>query len=55
MLALLCPKVIINIVIPILMAASTLAQCLGMLNTLFWHIAQLALVIATVTGWVANN
>lgn len=33
MLAFLCPKVIVNIAIPVLMDASTLAQCLGMLNT----------------------
>ena len=36
------------------MAASTLAQSLGMLNTFFRHIAHLALVIATVTGWLAQ-
>ena len=54
MLTLLCPKVIVNIAIPVLMAASTLAQCLGMLNTFFLHITQLALVIATVTGWLAQ-
>ena len=54
MLSLLCPKVIVNIAIPVLMAASTLAQRLGMLNIFFWHIAQLALVIATVTGWLAQ-
>ena len=54
MLSLLCPKVIVNIAIPVLMAASTLAQCLGMLNTFFWHNAQLALVIATVTSWLAQ-
>ena len=45
---------IVNIAIPNLMAASTLSQRLGMLNTFFWHIAQLALVIATVTGWLAQ-
>ena len=55
MLALLCPKVIVNIAIPFLMDASTLAQHLGILNTLFWHIAQFALVIATVTGWLAHQ
>ena len=54
MLVLLCPKVIVNIAILVLMDASTMAQRLGMLNTLFWHIAQLALVIATVTGWMAQ-
>ena len=54
MLSLLCPKVIVNIAIPVLMAAITLAQHLGMLNTFFQHIAQLALVIATVTGWLAQ-
>ena len=54
MLATLCPKVIFNIAIPVLMASSTLAQRLGMLNTLIQHIAQLALVIATVTGWMAQ-
>ena len=54
MLALLCPKVLFNIAIPVLMAASALVQRLGMLNTFFWHIAQLALVIATVTGWLAQ-
>ena len=54
MLYLLCPKVIVNIAIPVLMAASTLAQRLGMLNAFFRHIAQLALVIATVTGWLAQ-
>ena len=54
MLATLCPKVIVNIAIPVLMAASTLAQHFGMLNTFFWHIAQLALVIATVTGWLTQ-
>ena len=54
MLALLFPKVIVNISIPVLMAASTLAQRLGLLNTFFRHIAQLALVIATVTNWLAQ-
>ena len=54
MLSLLCPKVIVNIAISVLMAASTLAQRLGMLNTFFWHIAQLALVIATITGCLAQ-
>ena len=54
MLSLLCPKVIVKIAIPVLMAASTLAQRLGMLNTFFRHIAQLAMVIATVTGWLAQ-
>ncbi len=54
MLALLCPKVLVNVAIPVLMAASTLAQRLGMLNAFFWHIAHLALVTATVTGWLAQ-
>ena len=54
MLATLCPKVIVKIAIPVLMAASTLAQHLGMLNTFFRHTTQLALVIATVTGWLAH-
>ena len=54
MLAFLCTKVIDNIAIPVLMAASTLAQHLGMLNALFWHITLLALVIATITGWLAQ-
>ena len=54
MLALLCPKVIVNIAIPVLRAASTLAQHLGMLNTFFQHITLLALVIASVTGWLAQ-
>ena len=52
MLATLCPKVIVIIAIPVLMAASTLAQRLGMLNAFLQHIAQLALVITTVSaGW----
>ena len=54
MLSLLFPKVVVNFAIPVLMAASTLAQHLGMLNTFFRHIAQLALVIATVTDWLAQ-
>ena len=54
MLSLLCSKVIVNIAIPVLIAASTLAQRLGMLNTFFRHVAQLALVIATVTDWLAQ-
>ena len=54
MLALLCPKALANIAIPVLMAASTLAQRLGMLNSIFWHIAHLALVIATITGCLAQ-
>ena len=54
MLSSLCPKVIVNIAIPVLMAASTLAQRLGMLNAFFRRLAQLALVIATVTGWLAQ-
>ena len=45
---------IVNIAILVLMAASTLAQRLGMLNAFFRHIAKLALVIATVTGWLAQ-
>ena len=36
------------------MAALTLAQHLGMLNTFFRHIAQLALVLATITSWLAQ-
>ena len=54
MLALLCPKVLANIAIPVLMAASTLAQRLSMLNSFFWHFAHLALVIATAIGWLAQ-
>ena len=54
MLASLCPKVLANIAIPILMAASTLAQRLGMLNSFFRHLAHLALVIATAIGWLVQ-
>ena len=54
MLATLCPKVIVNIAIPVLIAASTLAQRLGMLNAFFPHIAQLALVISSVTVCLAQ-
>ena len=55
MLATLCPKMIVNVLIPVLMAASTLAQRLGMLNTYFWHIAHLALVVSTVTASWLNQ
>ena len=54
MLALLCPKVLVNIAITVLMAASTLAQSLGINNTFFRHIAHLALVIATITSWLVQ-
>ena len=54
MIASIFPKVLANIAIPVLMAASTLAQRLGMLNSFLQHIAYLALVIATVTGWLAQ-
>ena len=54
MLATLCPKMIVNIAILVLMAASTLAQHLGMLNNFFQHIAQLTLVLATITGCLAQ-
>ena len=45
---------LVNIVIYVLMVVSTLAQHQGMLNTFFQYIAQLALVVATITGWLAQ-
>ena len=54
MLALLCPKVLANIAIPVLVAASTLAQHLGMLNSIFRHLAHLTLVIATTIVWLVQ-
>ena len=50
MLASLCPKVLINIAIPVLVVFFTLAQHLGMLNTYIQYITQLALVVATITS-----
>ena len=54
MLALFCPKVLVNIAIPVFNGCFYLGTTPWYAQLLFWHIAHLSLVIATVTGWLAQ-
>ena len=55
MLYTLYPKVLFNLLIPALMFISALAQQLGMIQAYARYVAQLTLVAATVTGWLAQS